>query len=220
MGYSPWGHKELAWLSTHKALNIVEYCNRSPILKEFWRSILYLWIGRRNNWGEKKKKKNSWNFGSLILQFSLITHKKPLDICISMFYLIKLVSKLSFHPAGLMEDSAWGFPGLLLHRGASAEKWGLCGTSADCCSWLLCGSLEVLLISGALGLHLQHLQNSWEVEDLSEVPEDCVISWVTEIPHIFLFLEAQPSPLPPRVSNTVLSLIVGGICFINVCSFY
>ena len=41
VGYSPWGRKESAWLSTHTALNIVDYCNRIPILKEVWRSTLY-----------------------------------------------------------------------------------------------------------------------------------------------------------------------------------
>ena len=114
-----------------------------------------------------------------------------------MFYLIKPVSKLSFHPARLMEDSAWGFLGLPLHRGASTEKWELSWTSADSCSWLLHGGLEVLLFSGALVLHLRHIQNTREAEDLSEVPQDCAISWVTEITHIFLVLRGTTLSLAP-----------------------
>ena len=114
-----------------------------------------------------------------------------------MFYLIKLVSKLSFHPARLMEDSACDFLGLPLHRGAGTEKQELSWSSADSWNWLLHGGLEVLLSSGALVLHLRHLQNSWEAEDLSEVPEDCVISWVTVIPHIFLVLRDITLSLAP-----------------------
>lgn len=119
------------------------------------------------------------------------------DICVSISYLIKLISKLSYHPAGLVEDSAWVLLGILLHRGPSVKKQEISLASADSWPWLLQGRLEVLLLSGALVLLFRHLQKSWEAENLIKVPQGCVISWVEKNP-IFLFLKGTPLSLAPR----------------------